>query len=325
MQKHFFALLVVLGTITTILSQVNTKVPIIGILANPEPDDSNDLRKSRVNTNYVRWLESAGAEVVVIHPWHTEEELDDILSKVNGVLWQGGSRNLNLDRPFEKVARYILEKVIASNDKNSTLPLWGTCQGFELLHVLLMNKVDLPHFDAYNYPSPLKNVDPNSRMFSLYSRDDIAHIESENITAQFHHLGIAESQYDQYPILKDFFKITSYGEDKEGKTYIASVEGNKYPIYAVQFHPEMPSYAKAKGDAVPRGLYAVKTSQNFANYFVEESRKNNNSMRKENLVKYDHITYESKPVRGVDGWYYFFENRGVSRLKMLSEIYKYHI
>jgi hypothetical protein len=40
--------------------------------------------------SYVKYIESAGARVVPINYYASEEELDDVFSKVNGFLFPGG-------------------------------------------------------------------------------------------------------------------------------------------------------------------------------------------------------------------------------------------
>src|SRR3569623_328659 len=94
---------------------MSRKLHVIAILANAEPDDSVDITSSRVNFQYVRWLEQSLADIVVIQPWYSENEIEEILSKVNGVLWQGGDRSFVLGGQFEKTSQIILNKVIEIN------------------------------------------------------------------------------------------------------------------------------------------------------------------------------------------------------------------
>ncbi len=98
--------------------------PVIAILANPHPYNAEDITSSKLNSQYVRWLEQSYAEIVVIQPWQTEQEIDEILEKVNGVLWPGGDRDLKLCGQFEITATYILKKIIKLyEEKNVKLPL----------------------------------------------------------------------------------------------------------------------------------------------------------------------------------------------------------
>ena len=111
----------------------NEYKPIIGIFANPSPESDNKFfNKTYVPLSYIRWLESYGAEVMVIQEWYDYKEIDNILKQINGILFTGGGRDFNLSSNWEKNAIYIIEK--AKNDK---IPVWGTCMGFQLINVLL--------------------------------------------------------------------------------------------------------------------------------------------------------------------------------------------
>ena len=68
--------------------------PVIGIYgnSNPENDDEEFLNGTYYPMSYVYWLESGGAEVMAIHYWYSEEEIKEILNKINGILFLGGGR-----------------------------------------------------------------------------------------------------------------------------------------------------------------------------------------------------------------------------------------
>jgi hypothetical protein len=116
------------------------------------------------------------------------------------------------------------------------------------------------------------------------------------------------------------FKITSYGKDLNGQEYIASVEGNKYPIYAVQFHPEMVSYTKIQNPGIPKSMEAVRISQIFSNFFIKQALLNNNSMDLEEMNKFDYINSFTKipsPGANLATYYYHFykDKKNIKRLK----------
>ena len=296
------------------ISNVKSKLPVIAILANADPDDASSAIRSRVNMQYVRWLEQSRADVVVIQPWYNETQIDEVLSKVNGVLWQGGSRNLDINGQYESVARMILLKIIEKfENENVSIPLWGTCQGFELIHVLLVNSVDiLSSFNSHNYQAPLiifEEIIRNSKMFSELDEKDKNNIKTKNVTSQYHHLGVNPESYLKHKILHKMLKITSIAKDKDENYYIASIEGKKYPIYAVQFHPEMVQFTKIDKKGVADSPEAVKFSEQISNFLISEAKKNTNTMTPEDYKKYDYInSFEKLPVYD-DGYYYYFFNK----------------
>ena len=102
-----------------------TKRPIIGIYGNPYPIEDYEKNNADVIVGaYVRWLESFGAEVVAIHQWYTTEELDTLLSKINGVLFQGGIEYLILMLHGKKMD-YILLINQYLQDSPYGVHVWG--------------------------------------------------------------------------------------------------------------------------------------------------------------------------------------------------------
>ena len=102
-------------TIVLLLIKINTYneyKPVIGIYANPEPENDNDnYNMTYVPLSYIRWLESFGADVMIIQQWYNKSEIDNILSKINGILFIGGGRDFNLSSNWEKNAIYIIKKI----------------------------------------------------------------------------------------------------------------------------------------------------------------------------------------------------------------------
>ena len=106
--------------------------PVIGILSQPLPDElKKDPRlkdkTSYIMAAYVDFMKSAGARVVTIIWGEDESVTDDLLTKVNGVLFPGGSGD------YLELGDHIYKKAIEMNDAGDFFPLWGTCLGHENL------------------------------------------------------------------------------------------------------------------------------------------------------------------------------------------------
>jgi gamma-glutamyl hydrolase len=78
----------------------------------------------------------SGAQVVPIFAYNDTAYLDDILSKVNGVLFTGGGIEFDIKHRWTANADHILKYAIESNKRGNPFPIWGTCLGFELLAYL---------------------------------------------------------------------------------------------------------------------------------------------------------------------------------------------
>lgn len=295
------------------------RYPVIAIYANPfHEDDPTGNEMDYVHTAYVRWLEASGAVTIVIHHWDTEERITEILNKSNGVLFQGGGTLLNLSNNFTQKADFILKKVLEINDRGIYYPLWGTCQGFELLHMLVSkdNEV-LTDTNAYGIITPLlfnTEILKESKMFSFLDDEDIYALKYLNTTSQFHHYGVSEEKFIEHESLSSFFKITTYSEDLDGKITISTVEGKHYPVYAIQSHPEKSNYVRNMQYGVPQTRESVFIGQKLANFFVEEARKNDNTFGN-SLYDYDYIDSYSMVPEFRDEVYYYLFSRDDSKIK----------
>jgi gamma-glutamyl hydrolase len=81
--------------------------------------------------------------------------------------------------------------------------------------------------------------------------------------------------------LNQFFNILSTNQDQTDPelTFISTIEAKNYPIYGVQWHPEKNQFEfvlNKKHSNTPHQYNAVIISQYMANFFVNESRKNDN-------------------------------------------------
>jgi gamma-glutamyl hydrolase len=122
--------------LTLVVLAYSTERPIIGILTNPsDTKEYPSTDYSYFPASYVKWIESAGGLVVPIQWDSTYDEIDEILSKVNGVLFTGGDVDLYLNNTspgytfnkFTDTAAFILNKVILYNKAGHYYPLFGTC------------------------------------------------------------------------------------------------------------------------------------------------------------------------------------------------------
>jgi len=224
-------------------------------------------------------------------------------------LFLGGSRDLVLDGQYERLSKYIMEKSFNLYDNhNITLPIWGTCQGLELFHVLIANTIDaLGNFNAENMRLPLNFTNETSKMYDYFSENDKEILKNTEILPNLHHLGIYPETYDKYPILKEYFIINSLSKDRDGNTFVNSIEGKRYPfIYAVQFHPELIPYSQFEINNAPSSVDAADIYQRFGKFFLSQTLLNNNTMSEEDLQKYDFVdSFTLKPVDFGDRWFYY--------------------
>jgi gamma-glutamyl hydrolase len=127
-----------------------TSSPIIGILGLPESEgcitrrrDANysaeESGRSCFSSFYNEWLYQAGARVVPLRYNMSDEEINFFSTRLNGILFTGGGLSLTLNSTYVKTAMKWLAIAIDPVSKSDPLALWGTCEGFQLLHIMVAN------------------------------------------------------------------------------------------------------------------------------------------------------------------------------------------
>lgn len=297
-----FIKLYILGILVMVL--ISSK-PIIGILANPDPVDSFDDKGDRVYGSYVRWLESFGAEIVVIHQWYTEEQLEELLSKINGVLFQGGGRDFNFTAPWEKNGIYVINYA-----KKTGLPLWGTCMGFQFICDGIVKEEILEGYNdmGYLHPAILTEKTKTSKTYSKFTPNDFEIFEKNDSTIYFHSFGLSEEGFNAKKELVDLFDITSFGVDKDNKKFINSIESKTGNIFGSQYHPEKNPYIRTDYD-LEHTIDGLRISHKVGMGFISVVRKNTNRMTYQDRKQYDFINTfgkgTEKSYEKEDNSYYF--------------------
>ncbi|KAH9503989.1 hypothetical protein Btru_067502 [Bulinus truncatus] len=190
------------------------------------------------------------------------------------VFFPGGGADID-GGPYAQSGRYLYDLAIKANDKGDYFPIWGTCLGLELLTVLTAKKNYLKNTDTDNLTLPLRFEKgfQNSRLFRNMPSDVIGIISSEPVTQNNHNWSLLVEDYEKIPALKSFYRILSTNVGRDNKEFISTFEAYKYPFYGVQWHPEKNIFLWATNQVIDHDFNAVKVSQYFANFFVNEARK----------------------------------------------------
>lgn len=114
-----------------------------------------------------------------------------------------------------------------------------------------------------------------SKLFSPAS-NEIIDIFKEKVTYNSHQYCITKENFTAFG-LSDKFDILAANKDRNDLEFISAFESKSYPFYSIQFHPEKNQFEFILGKDIPHSMKAVQMSQYFANFFVEEARKNDNS------------------------------------------------
>ncbi|XP_067888752.1 gamma-glutamyl hydrolase-like [Heterodontus francisci] len=247
--------------------------PIIGVLAQ-KTDDIFQFGNSYIAASYVKFLESAGARVVPISIKLTEAEYKKLFHSINGVLFPGVA-HLQTSK-FAEVSAIFYNLALKAKDEGIHFPVLGICLGFEELTVLTSGENLLTTTNTSNLPLPLNLTKDalHSRMFRNFPKDLLQALQIKPLTGHHHDWSISMKNFTNNKMLSNFYRILSTNMDSQQVEFVSTVEAFKYPIYAVQWHPERSPYEWNMTWEIPHSPEAVKVSWYLAAFFVNEARKN---------------------------------------------------
>ena len=98
-------------------------------------------------------------------------------------------------------------------------------------------------------------------------------------TMNNHQAGLSPEALTANKALGSLFDILSTNHDRDRNPFVSTIEGRKYPIFGVQWHPEKNNLEwgltkKKPYEAINHSPEAVFVSQTLANFFVGECRRN---------------------------------------------------
>ena len=193
----------------------------------------------------------AGSWAVPIRYDLDDEDLDELLASINGVLFTGGAMPLvdhdtGEQSTYYKTAKKIFNYAKRQKDqKNIDWPILGICQGMEVLSYLVNNdaKDTLSNVVIYGQSTPLRwEVDSprsESRLFAGFGQDLLDAMATQELLLQAHDWVVSRETFDDH--LSDFFTLLATdhkGEGADRKEFVMAYEAKNYPIFGTMFHPE---------------------------------------------------------------------------------------
>ncbi|XP_060698448.1 gamma-glutamyl hydrolase-like [Hemiscyllium ocellatum] len=249
--------------------------PVIGILAQHTVDELTEVAKTYVAITYVKYLESAGSRVVPIRLYLTESEYEKIFHSINGVLLPGGAVDLQTSE-YARVAGIFYRLALKACDQGDYFPIWGTCMGQQQLTVLTAGEDLLVRTDSSNVALTLEFTEEgkSSRMFKGFPSELMEVLSKKPLTGNFHKFSITEQAFVSNEKLLSFYRLISTSRDRQGVSFVSTMEAFAYPFYGTQWHPEANRFLWKESLAAPHCSYAVRISYLLAEFFVNEARKN---------------------------------------------------
>jgi len=267
--------------------------PLIGVFSlpvsgphAPQICDGNASSCEMLPASYVRFIESAGGQVVPINIDTTDEDMNHLIDSLNGFLFTGGP-DMDPPRHVQQVLRR--SRQAHEEDDAGGIPVWGTCLGFEWMIQAVAPEALEAGFNAsnVNLPLQLQPAASSSRLLGQAPQSVLDALTLHRTAFNNHHRGVRPEAW-KLPVLNRTLQILATSLDEDGKTFVSAVEGvDGLPWFGVQFHPEKNIFEHglaADGrpvEDIPHSPQAVLMTQYLANFFVEQARGNSRSFANE--------------------------------------------
>lgn len=253
--------------------------PLIGI-----PTQRNHFPNDFIRSSYLKFVQRTGAKVVPINLRLPDEELGDLVSKLNGVLFPGGKTPIeNEDGSLTEYSikcKVILDKIKEMNDNGIHFPLLTIWLGYEqIIKIEAPVKGSLEKVkDWVKVTKTVTLVEDISESKMLSKMPDylVKAIQVEKIVLFNHKWGVKPEIFESEKNLNNYM-VLGTAPDADGIDFVSIYEHKKYPIYGHQYHPEKNLFTFSDKFEIPHTPNAKNLTRYYSDFFIQEAMKNSNS------------------------------------------------
>ena len=203
-----------------------------------------------------------------------------------------------LNKGFKRAGKKLFDLALRGNANGKSWPIWGTCSGFELLVHLSINETDsLTICDSSGQYIPLNITSKFDKSKIGRTVRQYMHtiLTTKNTTFNHHTKCLTPANFSNFE-MDSFWNILSANHDMDGLEFISLIEAKEYPIWGSIFHPEKPAYEwTVHYTDWPKNINSVHAGSFFAEFFVEQARKNNHKFidrqTEEKYLIYNHMPH----------------------------------
>ena len=255
--------------------------PIVGILSLPLSLEFRQQHHVNIPSNvraiipasYVKWLQAAGAQVVVIPHFWESTRIEELVGKLSGILFTGGDYG---DEAWNATTAMIFHQALKRNGTDRELALWGTCLGYErIVQVASQNEVSAV-VDArlIDQSITVQWTEATSPFLEFMGPKHLAEFDRLPIAYNFHNFGVTPVSWAaNRDRLDPLFNVLGMHSLSSGLSFVAMIEGkNGLPVFGVQFHPEKALFEWSPNLHYPHSETAVMSNRRIADFFIHQVR-----------------------------------------------------
>jgi gamma-glutamyl-gamma-aminobutyrate hydrolase PuuD len=274
---------------------MNKTKPLIGILPTPYIEN-NISNKIFLKENIIKFLKENSLDYIIIPYTINKVELNNILPKLNGLVFPGSQLGNYFNNKFIKhyylKQKYIVKQVKLLAHNNNSIPILSICHGHQSM-VLIEKNYKLTN---KNIKKTLLNVHSYSDSYSdseyktipKFKRTKLGNLFKNNFNKTkklVHNHALA---LDAKKKIKNY-EIIATNLDKNNKEFIDIIKHKKYPFFGFQGHPEINNTKLF----IP---FINSVYENFNKKQLNNNLKEDNQKDKKNNKQFRFIKLKSKKV-----------------------------
>ena len=273
----------------------------------------------RLESSLVRWLEASACDLIAVHTWTAYSQIDELLTKVNGIIFQGNDQLIDTDSSYYKTAQYIYTKVIEIYDNTEgkeRIPI--VAFGNDLSMLLSFTRDNNSHLSFIQQIQLLRSTEilfnrdvlSTSVIFSQLSEKDYRSLEFLCLLPHELKYTVNPNVIEVWEHFANVFELIGTSEALNGMKFASVVEGKKYPLFGVSFKPFVLAFSRNKKIEIVNTYKAIKISRFIGNAIVFYGREmNSNRMTMEEKLNYDFVDTVNVMPTIVDAKYQYIYKR----------------
>jgi len=229
--------------------------PVVGIVTQAlEYGYPTEHGNQYIAASYVKYVEASGARVVPIfyNNSNSMEYMRLMYQSINAVLFPGGGQDLDNSPLLMNTALFFLDKAQKAKQVGDYFPVFGHCQGFELL-LMAITRLDrekcmtnASDYQAEHVSLPLKfEVRPgDSNWFKEVPSNVEGTLTLTNSTLNNHMWSLPVDMFESLQKTTGLsgYRALTTSVSPNGKKFVSTFESIDFPLYCMQFHAEKPLF-----------------------------------------------------------------------------------
>jgi hypothetical protein len=272
----------------------------------------------RLESSLARWLEASACDLIAIHTWTSYSQIDDLLTKVNGIIFQGNDQLIDVDSSYYKTAQYIYNKVIEHYDKTEgkeRIPIVAFGNDLSMLLSFANNNSHLTFIQQMQLLRSTEielNHDElkNSVIFSQLSEKDYRSLEFLCLLPHELKYSVNPNVIEVWEHFSHVFELIGTSMALNGMKFASVVEGKKYPLFGMAFKPFVVAFSRNKKIEIVNTHKAIKIARFIGNGIVFYGKEmNSNKMTMEEKLTYGFVDTVNVMPTIVDAKYQYLYKR----------------